>query len=93
MRAIGDPADLTLLQAAAELRARRLSAVELLQACQRRIDERNGGEPSFDGAPDAINAWVRLYPELAAEQARAADERLAANPDDAPASCAASRSA
>ena len=87
MLAIGDPADLTLLQAAAELRARRLSAVELLEACQQRIDERNGGEPSFDGAPDAINAWVRLYPELAAEQARAADERLAESPDDAPLLC------
>ena len=65
---MADPADLTLLEAAAELRARRLSAVELLAACERRIEERNGGPPSFDGAPDAINAWVRLYPELAAEQ-------------------------
>jgi aspartyl-tRNA(Asn)/glutamyl-tRNA(Gln) amidotransferase subunit A len=87
LRDIGDPADLTLLQAAAELRARRLSAVELLAACEQRIEARNGGPPTFDGAPDAINAWVRLYPELAAEQAQDADRRLAQNPDDAALVC------
>src|SRR5690349_3388312 len=81
------PADLSMLQAAAELRARRLSAVELLEACQERIRERNGGEPSFDGAPGAVNAWARLYPEIAAEQARAADARLAAEGDAAPTVC------
>ena len=72
-----DPADLDLLEAAALLRSRELSAVELLDACLARIAERNGGEPSFDGAPQAVNAWVRLYPEVAREHARAADERLA----------------
>jgi aspartyl-tRNA(Asn)/glutamyl-tRNA(Gln) amidotransferase subunit A len=71
------PADLGLIEAAAALRARELSAVELLSACLERIAERNGGAPTFDGAPGAVNAWVRLYPELAREQARAADERLA----------------
>jgi aspartyl-tRNA(Asn)/glutamyl-tRNA(Gln) amidotransferase subunit A len=76
-----------VLQAAAELRARKLSAVELLEACQGRIEERNGGEPTFDGAPDAVNAWVRLYPELAVEQARAADARLAAEGEAAPILC------
>lgn len=82
-----DPADLGVLQAAALLRARRLSAAELLAACLRRIEERNGGEPTFDGAPDAINAWIRLYPDLAREQARAADERLAREGEDAPLLC------
>jgi aspartyl-tRNA(Asn)/glutamyl-tRNA(Gln) amidotransferase subunit A len=82
-----DPADLSLLEAAGELRARRLSAVELLAACERRIEARNGGQPSFDGAPDAVNAWVRLYPELAAEQARAADDRLAREGGAAPLVC------
>jgi aspartyl-tRNA(Asn)/glutamyl-tRNA(Gln) amidotransferase subunit A len=81
------PADLNLLQAAAELRARRLSAVELLEACQQRIEERNGGEPTFDGAPNAVNAWIRLYPEIAAEQARAADARLTAEGEHAPTVC------
>jgi aspartyl-tRNA(Asn)/glutamyl-tRNA(Gln) amidotransferase subunit A len=71
-----DPADLDLLEAAALLRSRELSAVELLDACLARIGERNGGEPSFDGAPEAVNAWVRLYPEVARELAQAADERL-----------------
>jgi aspartyl-tRNA(Asn)/glutamyl-tRNA(Gln) amidotransferase subunit A len=82
-----DPADLGVLEAAALLRSRSLSAVELLDACQARIAARNGGEPTFDGAPDAINAWVRLYPELALELARAADERLAADPGGASPLC------
>ncbi len=72
-----DPSRLGVLAAAAALRAGELSAVELLAACERAIAERNGGPPTFDGAPGAVNAWVRLYPELAAEQARAADERRA----------------
>jgi aspartyl-tRNA(Asn)/glutamyl-tRNA(Gln) amidotransferase subunit A len=80
-----DPSDLGVLEAGALLRSRALSAVELLEACLARIAARNGGEPTFDGAPDAINAWVRLYPELAGELARAADERLAA--DNPPALC------
>jgi aspartyl-tRNA(Asn)/glutamyl-tRNA(Gln) amidotransferase subunit A len=82
-----DPADLGVVQAAALLRARRLSAAELTEACQRRIDERNGGPPSFAGDPAAINAWVRLYPESAREAAAAADERLARDGDSAPLLC------
>ena len=75
---VTDPADLGVVEAAALLRRRRLSSVELTRACLRRIDSINGGPPSFDGAPSAINAWVRLYPELALRRARAADRRLAA---------------
>ena len=56
-------------------------------ACQARIAARNGGEPTFDGAPGAVNAWVRLYPELARELALAADARRAAEGDGAPALC------
>src|SRR5438067_10844810 len=82
-----DPADLGLLEAAALLRARKLSALELAEACLSRIDEVNGGEPTFDGAPAAINAWVRLYPELARDHARDADERLAREGDAAPLVC------
>jgi aspartyl-tRNA(Asn)/glutamyl-tRNA(Gln) amidotransferase subunit A len=82
-----DPADLGLLEASALLRSRALSAVELLEACQARIAERNGGEPTFDGAPDAVNAWVRLYPEMARELARAADERLASEGEHASPLC------
>ena len=85
IRAATDPADLGVLEASSLLRERALSAVELTEACLARIEERNGGAPTFEGAPDAINAWVRLYPELARECARAADERLAAG--DAPALC------
>jgi aspartyl-tRNA(Asn)/glutamyl-tRNA(Gln) amidotransferase subunit A len=84
---MSDPADLGLLEAAALLRTRALSAVELLEACQARIAARNGGEPSFDGAPGAVNAWARLYPELGDELARAADARLTAEGDAAPLVC------
>jgi aspartyl-tRNA(Asn)/glutamyl-tRNA(Gln) amidotransferase subunit A len=86
-RRASDPADLDLLDAAALLRSRALSAAELLDACEARIAQRNGGEPTFAGAPDAVNACVRLYPELAREHARAADARLVADRDDAPALC------
>jgi aspartyl-tRNA(Asn)/glutamyl-tRNA(Gln) amidotransferase subunit A len=84
---VQDPADLGVLEASARLRARELSAAELLAACERRIEERNGGEPSFDGDPGAVNAWVRLYPEVAGRHARAADERLDREGASAPLLC------
>ncbi|HXR14171.1 MAG TPA: amidase, partial [Solirubrobacteraceae bacterium] len=80
-------ARLGVLEAASALRARRISAAELLAACEVAIDARNGGEPSFEGAPTAVNAWVRRYPEIAAAQAQAADERLARERDAAPLLC------
>ncbi len=80
-------ADAGVLAAAAMLRNRSLSAVELLAARRRRIAECNGGDPTFDGDPDAVNAFVRLYPELAERQARAADERLAREGARAPLLC------
>lgn len=82
-----DPADLGLLDAAGLLRARRLSARELTDACLRRIEERNGGAPTHDGSPEAINAWVRVYPDVARAAAAAADERLAAEGENCPLLC------
>ncbi|WP_298177064.1 amidase [Saccharomonospora sp.] len=82
-----NPADLGVREAATLLRSGALSAVELLDACEQRIAERNGGPPSFDGAPDSVNAWTQLYPELSREQARAADERLRRDGDEAPLLC------
>jgi aspartyl-tRNA(Asn)/glutamyl-tRNA(Gln) amidotransferase subunit A len=82
-----DPADLGVLEAAELLSAGRLSAVELTEACLRRIDERNGGPPTADGAPDAINAWARLYPDLAREHASLADQRRARDGDGTPLLC------
>jgi aspartyl-tRNA(Asn)/glutamyl-tRNA(Gln) amidotransferase subunit A len=81
-----DPADLGVLEAAASLRAGKLSAVELAQACLGRIQNRDPAL-SHDGAPDAINAWVRLYPEQAREQARAADQRRGRDGASAPLLC------
>ena len=87
---VTDPADLGLIEAAALLRRRRLSsgAHPRLPAPDRLI---NGGPPSFDGAPNAINAWVRLYPELALRRARAADR--SSRPSGPRRCCAAFRSA
>jgi aspartyl-tRNA(Asn)/glutamyl-tRNA(Gln) amidotransferase subunit A len=82
-----DPADLGVVEAARLLRAGDLSAVELTEACLRRIGERNGGAPTRDGAPNAINAWVRLYPDVAREHAARADRRRERDPDAAPLVC------
>jgi aspartyl-tRNA(Asn)/glutamyl-tRNA(Gln) amidotransferase subunit A len=84
---IGDAADLGVLDAAEQLAGGHLSSSELTETCLRRIEERNGGAPTFDGAPDRINAWVRLYPALAREQAAAADARRAREGDAAPLLC------
>ncbi len=72
-----DPADLGVVEAAALLAARELSAAELAFACLARIGERDGTH-SFDGDPDSINAWARVYADTARDAARAADARLAA---------------
>src|SRR6185312_3312455 len=84
---MSDAADLGVLEAAERLRSRQISSIELTDACLRRIEERNGGAPTLDGAPDAVNAWVRLYPDLAREQATKADERRARDGDATPALC------
>jgi aspartyl-tRNA(Asn)/glutamyl-tRNA(Gln) amidotransferase subunit A len=84
---VTDPADLGILDAAALLRDRRLSAVELTQACLDRIKQRNGGPPTHAGAAEAINAWVRVYPDRAGEQARSADERRHREGNRAPLLC------
>ena len=76
-----------MLEVAAGLRSRSFSALEVLRALEAQITAVNGGPPSPYGAPDAINAWVRLYPQLAERQAREADRRLAAEGEDAPLLC------
>jgi aspartyl-tRNA(Asn)/glutamyl-tRNA(Gln) amidotransferase subunit A len=68
-----DPADLGVTEADSALRARELSSVELVEACLRRIEERDGTH-SHEGDPGSINAWVRVYSDEAIEAARAADE-------------------
>jgi aspartyl-tRNA(Asn)/glutamyl-tRNA(Gln) amidotransferase subunit A len=84
---MGDPADLGIIEAATLLASGRLSAAELTAACLRRVEERNGGAPTADGSPNAINAWVRIYPAVAGELAAAADQRRAREGADAPLLC------
>jgi aspartyl-tRNA(Asn)/glutamyl-tRNA(Gln) amidotransferase subunit A len=79
-----DAADLGVVEAAALLAARSLSARELAEACLARIHERDGVH-SHDGDPGSINAWVRVYEEDALAAADRADERLARG--DAPVLC------
>jgi aspartyl-tRNA(Asn)/glutamyl-tRNA(Gln) amidotransferase subunit A len=76
--------ELGVLEAAAALRARALSARELVESCLRAIEERDGTH-SFGGDPASINAWVRVYEEDALDAAARADERLARG--DAPLLC------
>jgi aspartyl-tRNA(Asn)/glutamyl-tRNA(Gln) amidotransferase subunit A len=71
-----NPADLGVLEAASLLQAGLLSSRELTAACQARIANRNG-PVSFAGSPTTINAWIRLYPQLAGALAATADARLA----------------
>jgi aspartyl-tRNA(Asn)/glutamyl-tRNA(Gln) amidotransferase subunit A len=65
---------LTLAEARDKLRAREVTSLELTEACLSAIE----------GA-GALNAFVHHTPEIARDQARAADARLAAG--DAPAMC------
>ncbi len=81
---MSSPADLTVTEASALLARRTLSAVELAEACLARIRERDGTH-SFEGDPESINAWIRVYEEDALAAAARADERLARG--DAPALC------
>ncbi len=69
---MSDPADLGVAEAVALLRDRSLSSLELVEACLRRIEERDGTH-SHDGDPASINAWVRVYADHAIEAAKRAD--------------------
>jgi len=82
-----DPANLTLIGAIDALRTGELKAVELLDAVLHRISACNGGDPSFDGAPHAINAWARIYADRARMQAEQADHHLQNEPENTPLLC------
>ena len=66
----------TATQLGVLLRERTASAREVADAHLARIEAVDGPH-SFEGSPDAINAWVRVYPERARADAARADERLA----------------
>ena len=67
----------TATELGALLRERTASAREVADAHLARIESIDGPH-SFEGSPDAINAWIRVYPERALADAARADERLAA---------------
>jgi aspartyl-tRNA(Asn)/glutamyl-tRNA(Gln) amidotransferase subunit A len=83
MPAVHELAELSVAELSTRLGRRELSARELLDAHLTRIAA--DGPPSFDGRPDAVNAWARLYEEDAVAAAERADERLAQG--DAPPLC------
>jgi aspartyl-tRNA(Asn)/glutamyl-tRNA(Gln) amidotransferase subunit A len=69
---MSDPADLGVTEAVSLLGDGSISSLELVEACLRRIAERDGTH-SHDGDPGSINAWVRVYEEDAIAAAKAAD--------------------
>lgn len=79
--------DLSILSIAARYREGSLRAVEVVDAFLDQIERRNGTEPSFDGAPDAINAWARIYADQARQAAKKADERIQREGEAAPLMC------
>jgi aspartyl-tRNA(Asn)/glutamyl-tRNA(Gln) amidotransferase subunit A len=74
---MSNPADLSIKEAATAFRRRDLSSRELVDACLRRIRERDGTH-SYEGDPESINAWVRVYEEDALAAADRADALISA---------------
>jgi aspartyl-tRNA(Asn)/glutamyl-tRNA(Gln) amidotransferase subunit A len=81
----GDLTASTVAQLGTLLAEGSVSARELLDAHLAVIHA--DGPPSFDGRPDAVNAWVRLYEEDAVAAAAAADRRLRDGSRDVPPLC------
>jgi aspartyl-tRNA(Asn)/glutamyl-tRNA(Gln) amidotransferase subunit A len=79
---MADLTNLTVVEAAALLAERGVSSREFVDAHLQAIAA--DGEPTFDGRPDAINAFARVYEDDARAAADAADERLAAGGDVPP---------
>ena len=71
-----DAADLGVVEAAALIAERRLSASELTRACLARIRERDGAH-SHEGDAASVNAWVRVYEEEALAAAAHVDDARA----------------
>jgi aspartyl-tRNA(Asn)/glutamyl-tRNA(Gln) amidotransferase subunit A len=73
---VTDLTESTVVELSRLLGERQVSAGEVLAAHLARIAA--DGPPSFDGRPDAVNAWVRLYEDDAVAAAERADARLSA---------------
>ena len=75
-RAVTDVTALSVAELSALLAGRRAVGARGARRPPRR-DRARTAPPSFDGRPDAVNAWVRLYEEDAVAAAERADARLA----------------
>ena len=73
-RVVSDLTALTVAELSTLLAERRVSASEVLSAHLARITR--DGPPGFEGRPDAVNAWIRLYEDDAVAAAERADARL-----------------
>jgi aspartyl-tRNA(Asn)/glutamyl-tRNA(Gln) amidotransferase subunit A len=82
---VTDLTSLGVAELSKALTDRSVSATEALQAHLAKIGE--DGAPTFDGRPDAVNAWIRLYEEDAVAAAARADERLAEDGAPVPPLC------
>jgi len=85
-----DPCDFSAFDLARQIRQRQISAVEVLDACLKRIDQVDGrpGRLDFDSPqPDdahRVHAFILLNAEQARDRAMEIDRRLAAGEDPGP---------
>ncbi|MEX0428617.1 amidase [Nocardioides sp. DS6] len=75
---IQHPLDAGLDALGTRLRTGEFTAVQLAEMVLDRVAQRNGGTPSYDGGPGAVNAWAHLDADTTLRDAAAADVRIAA---------------
>lgn len=82
--------DLSAHELALYLRQRRISAVEILESCLKRIEAVDGRPGRLDGGPltvedeQKVHSFITLTPERARAQAEAVDRKIAAGEDPGP---------
>lgn len=82
--------DLSAVEVRGLLLEKKVSALEVLEACQARIDAVDGRPGTLDSGPETeedtrrVHAFITRTPELARAQAEAVDKRIAAGEDPDP---------
>ena len=82
--------DLSAVEVRDLLLEKKVSAVEVLEACQARIDAVDGRPGTLDPGPETeedarrVHAFITRTPELARAQAEAVDKKIAAGEDPGP---------